>query len=78
MATTTYGSLSAFQPAEEDWKAYRQRLDFYFAAKEIMDAAKGFLTCNLPCKLWYGYFQASMKPSGRWQARQLQCSKLRE
>ena len=42
MATTTYGSLSAFQPAEEDWKTYRQRLDVYFAAKEIMDAAKGF------------------------------------
>ena len=27
--TTIYGTLSAFQPAEEDWKTYRQRLDFY-------------------------------------------------
>ena len=35
-----YGTIAEFDPAEEDWSTYVERVDLYFAANDITDAAK--------------------------------------
>ena len=38
--TLTHGSVGEFNNAEEDWKTYVERVDLYFTANEITNAAK--------------------------------------
>ena len=35
MATATHGSIEAFNPANEDWVSYTERLEQYFTANDI-------------------------------------------
>jgi len=35
-----HGTLSAFNPQEEDWLEYSERLEFYFMANRITTEAK--------------------------------------
>ena len=38
--TAVHGTLAAFNPREEDWTEYAERLTFYFAANGITTEAK--------------------------------------
>ena len=36
----THGTVSAFEPGKEDWSTYVERLNHYFVANGVEDAAK--------------------------------------
>ena len=39
MATAAHGRMTGFDPSKETWTSYSERLDFYFIANKITDAA---------------------------------------
>ena len=44
----THGTVDAFDSSKEQWSSYTERLEFYFTANGITDAAKkrAILLCN--------------------------------
>ena len=65
MATlNAIGTIGPFQPSTEDWKAYTERLELFFVANGIEDAAKSHATLLTVCgPSTYGLIRDLLAPA---------------